>query len=590
MARAHLSFAERWFAFLDLRGTKPKDLGRDVVASLTITVLGIPQGVAYAMIAGLPPAMGLYASCVPTIIGSLFRSSRHVVSGPTNALSLLVGTAGAAAADLDPVPTALLIAFLVGVVQVSAGVLRLGALVDFVSIPVVVGYITGAGVLIGVGQLHNLTGSPGARGNLFQKVWGWAHELHDVNWWALGIGLGTAAAIVGLRKIDKRIPGAIVVLATLTLLSWLLDFRALGLDRVAEIAPIPAGFPPLTLPGRDWDLGQYDVVLPIAIAATVLSLVESSAVARALATRTGQRLVISTEFLGMGLSNVAAAFFGGYTGSGSLSRSALNEIVGAKTRLSAVMSGLWTLLALLFLGPAIDFTPLAGLAGLLLVVAFDLVDVPRIRRILRARRSDAFAFLITVLGTWILRLDQAVYLGVATSLVLYLRRARLLALHEVVFSEDGDPVELRFDDPTAADRACRAIRVLNVEGHVFFASARELQGALDELMSHDEVRAIIVRLRRARSLDVTALDVLEAAATRLASEGRALYVVGHHPEFQALLERTGAKKVLGDDKVIETELHFFTAAEEAMRRALDDLDEHHGCTDCPIERRLRKRG
>lgn len=586
MAGGPGSFAERWFAFLDLRDAKPKEMGREVVASLTITVLGIPQGVAYAMIAGLPPAMGLYASCVPTIIGSIFRSSRHVVSGPTNALSLLVGTAGAAAAGLDPVPTALLIAFLVGVIQVGAGALRLGALVDFVSIPVVVGYITGAGVLIGIGQLHNLTGSPGASGNLFEKVWGWAHQLHGVNVWALVIGLGTAMAIVGMRRIDKRIPGAIVVLSLLTLLSWLLDFRSLGLERVAEIAPIPAGLPPLTLPGRDWSFADTETVLPIAIAATVLSLVESSAVARALATRTGQRLVISTEFLGMGMANIAAGLFGGYTSSGSLSRSALNQLAGAKTRLAAIMSGLWTLLALLLLGPAIDYTPLAGLAGLLLVVAVDLVDVPRIRRILKARRSDAFAFLITVLGTWVLRLDQAVYLGVATSLVLYLRRAKHLAIHEVVFAEDGDPIELRFDDPSASERACKSIRVINVEGHVFFAAARELQAVLDELIGQPEVRTIILRLRRARSVDVTTLDVLEAAAERLGAEGRALYVVGHHPELQKLLESTGAVATLGEDHVIQTEMQFFTAARAAMERALEELGDEHPCADCPVARGL----
>ncbi len=583
------STAARWLAFLDLRGLTAADLRHDLLSSLTVTVLGIPQGVAYAMIAGLPPAMGLYASCVPTIIGSLFRSSRHVVSGPTNALSLLVGTAGAAAAGLDPIPTALLIAFLVGVVQTAAGVLRLGVLVDFVSIPVVVGYITGAGVLIGIGQLHHLTETPSGSGNLFMKVLGWAEHLHGVNGWALLVGLCTAAAIVALRKIDKRIPGAIVVLSLATLLSWLLDFHALGLSRVAEIAPIPVGLPPLTLPGRDWSFDAWATVMPVAIAATVLSLVESSAVARAIATRTGQRLELSTEFLGMGLSNLTAAFFGGYTGSGSLSRSALAHISGGRTRLGPALSGVFTLCALLFLGPAINFTPLAALAGLLLVVAVDLVDVGRIRRILKARPSDAAAFVITVAGTWLLRLDYAVYLGVLTSLVLYLRRARLLSVHEIVFSGDGHVVELRFEDPTARARACSAVRLINVEGQLFFAAAGELMSVLDEVVADESARVVILRIRRARGLDITAVDALEAAADRLEASGRELFIVGVRPDALSLLERSGARARVGSDHVIATNLTFFEAAETAMRAALESVGEHPCGDDCPLQRRLDRR-
>lgn len=585
MAQEQRSAASKWLAFLDLREMGRGDFRRDFVASLTVTVLGIPQGVAYAMIAGLPPAMGLYASCVPTIVGSLFRSSRHVVSGPTNALSLLVGTAAAAAADLDPVPTAFLLAFLVGAIQTSAGVLRLGTLVDFVSIPVVVGYITGAGVLIGIGQLHNLTETEGGGGNLPQKVIHWAQHLEGINGWALAVGLGTAVAILVLRKIDQRIPGAIIVLSLLTLLSWLLDFEGLGLSRVEDLAPIPAGLPPLTLPGRDWAFDDWGTIMPVAVAATVLSLVESSAVARAIATRSGQRLDLNTEFLGMGLSNLSAAFFGGYTGSGSLSRSALAHLAGGRTRLAPALSGVLTLVALLVLGPAINYTPLAALAGLLLVVAAGLVDVPRIKRIFKARPSDAFAFSITVLGTWVLRLDHAVYLGVATSLVLYLRRARMLTIHEVVFGDDGHVIELRLDDPTARERGCERIRILNIEGHVFFAAAGELQAALDEVIADVTAQVLILRMRRAYWMDVTVIDALEAAATQLQMQNRQLYLVGMDEPTVELLERTGAKAKVGEERVIPTSLEFFEAAEQAMAAALEVVGDHE-CDDCPIRRRL----
>jgi SulP family sulfate permease len=573
--------------FTDLAGYGRRDFTKDLVAALTVTFMTVPQGVAYAMIAGLPPAMGLYASCVPTIVGAIFRSSRQVIAGPTNALSLLVGTAGAAAAGLDPVPTVLLLSFLVGVMQVAAGVLRLGVLVDWISMPVVIGYITGAGILIGVGQLPNLTETPGVEGNLFQKVAGWGQHLADTNGWALLTGAVVALAIVGLRRFDRRLPGPMIVLAIATLASWAFDFGALGLRRIADIAPIPARLPPLTLPdGEHWSFDAWRTLLPLAGAVTVLSLVESSSVARAIAVRTRQRLDVNTEFSGQGLANLAAAFFGGYPVSGSLSRSALNHQGGARTRLAGVMNGLFLVPVLVFLGPAIDQTPVAALAGLLLVVAVDLVDVERVRKIVKARPSDAFAFVVTVLGTWIFRLDQAIYLGVAVSLVLFLRRSQMLTVHQIVFEEDGRILEMTLDDPEAPYLDCSSIRILNVEGQLFFGAAGELQTALDETIRDPRVKAVILRLRRAQGLDVTTIAVLEEAATQLAAEGRHLFVVGLRERANELLERTGATEEIGEDHVFPTTLRWFQAADQAMAEALKLVGEHECGDDCPIARHL----
>ncbi|HJL16745.1 MAG TPA: SulP family inorganic anion transporter [Sandaracinaceae bacterium LLY-WYZ-13_1] len=581
---------EQLAPFLDLKGYGREDLGKDLVSALTVTFMTIPQGVAYAIIAGLPPAMGLYASCVPTIVGALFRSSNHVVAGPTNALSLLVGTTGAAAAGLDPVSTVLLLSFLVGAMQVTAGVLRLGLLVDWISTPVVIGYITGAGILIGVGQLPSLTETAGAEGNLFEKLWGWSQHLDETNGWALLVGAIVAGSIVGLRRLDKRVPGPMVALTLATLASWLLDFEALGLRRIEDLAPVPASLPPLTLPdGEAWSFDRWLSLLPLAGAVTVLSLVESSSVARAIAARTRQRLDVNTEFSGQGLANVAAAFFGGYPVSGSLSRSALNHQSGARTRLAGVMNGLLLIPLLLFMGPAIDFAPIAALAGLLLVVAADLVDVERILQIVKARPSDAFAFGVTVLGTWILRLDQAIYVGVAVSLVLFLRRARMLTVHQIVFEPDGRVRELTLDDPDAEYLECANVKVLNVEGQLFFGAAGELQQALDEVMRDPAVRAVILRLRRAKGLDVTTIGVLEEAAGQLAAEGRHLFLVGLQDQAQTLLERTGAAELIGTDHVFPTTLRWFQAADLAMAEALEHLGDHDCGDACPLARHLAVR-
>ncbi len=578
-----------WRVLSELRGYGRSDVARDLSSALTVTFMSVPQGVAYAMIAGLPPAMGLYAGCVPTIVGSLFRSSRQVITGPTNAVSLIVGTAGAAAAGLDPVPTALLLAFLVGAIQVSAGALRLGSIVDYISIPVVMGYITGAGILIGVGQLANLTETPGGSGTLWSKLGSWASHLDDANPWAIGAGAATGLVIVGLRKLDRRIPGAMIALALATFSSWLLDAGSFGLRRIGDLTPVPVGLPPLTLPSSEWSFAHWQTLLPIAFAATVLSLVESSAVARAISTRTGQRLDLSAEFLGQGLANLAAAFFGGYPTSGSPARSSVNYQSGARSRLAGVYSGLMMGVVLLGLGPVVSHTPIAALAGLLLVVALDLVDVKRIVMIVKTSRADAAAFAATLIGTWVFRLDHAIYVGVALSVVLFLRRARLLTIHHIVFDPEGRPFELRFDDDTHSDHECSAIRVLGVEGQLFFGAAGELAATLDPVIADERVRVILLRLRRAYGMDASIIQVLEAAAARLEAGGRHLMLVGVRPDAQRALTRTGLAATLGEDHLYPTTLKWFAAADEAMVRALE-LVEAHPCGECPLVRHLRASG
>ncbi len=584
----------RFLPFLDLAGYGRADVGKDAVAAVTATFLAVPQSVAYAMIAGLPPAMGLYAAAVPVIVGSLFRSSRHVITGPTNALSLLVGTAGAAAAGLDPVPTALLLAFLVGAIQVAAGVLRLGVLVDYISIPVVIGYITGAGVLIGVGQLHQLTATDGGTGTLFEKVGFWVTHLEGANGWAIGVGLLTAGGIVGLRAIDERVPGAMLVLAIFTLASWLLDGHArFGLTTIGDLSPVPAGLPPLSLPTGEgtygWSFADAPALLPVAIAATVLSLVESSAVGRAISARSGQRLDLSAEFVGQGLANLTAAFFGGYPTSGSLTRSALNHQIGAASRLAGAASGLLMGVVLLGLGPAVNETPVASLAGLLLVVAYDLVDVPRIRKIVRARPSDAAALGATVLATWVLRLDHAIYVGVGLSVVLFMRRARMLTVHQLVFDDRGGLMELRPGDPLLGERECKSIRMVQLEGQLFFGAAGELLTALDDVVADPRVRVIWLRVRRAVGMDATIAQALGEVAERLRGEGRHLVVVGVRPDAVAILERTGAMRAIGPENVFSKTPTWFHAADRGLLRALALVDAHACDGACPIERHLEAR-
>lgn len=569
----------RFLPFLDLRQASAADVGRDVLAALATTFLAIPQGVAYALIAGLPPAVGLYASIVPTIVGSLFRSSRHVLSGPTNAISLLVGGAVAVlAADLNAPVTeiALTLALMVGIAQVLAGALRLGSLVDYISRAVVLGYITGAGVLIGIGQLHNLTGTTGARGDIVTRITVWVSGLDEVNWTATAVAAVTAALVVGIKRIHKQAPSALAALVLVTVGTLALGLTG-DLMTVGDLAPVPASLPPLTLPT------VFDPsLIAVAFAVTVLSLVESSSLARSIADKSGDQLDISVEFFGQGLSNISAAFTGGYPASGSLSRSALNHSAGAQTRLGGVFAGIFVAIGLLVAGPWVDRIPIAALAGLLVVVAVRLVDVPRIRKSMKASTGDAVAFTGTLIGTWTLRLDHAIYLGVVLSIILFLRRARMLVVRDLAVDDTG---RLREVKPGDGQRD-NTVHIVHVEGPLFFGAAGELRDGLARAARTPGVKALVVRLKRTQGLDATSAEVFATIAEQLKESDRQLVLVGMRDDTMAVLDRTGVSERIGRSHLFPTKPGWFQAMDAGVQHALKLADAPQ---DSPLRAYLDRR-
>ena len=556
--------------FPDLTGYSPRSFGTDTLSATAITFLAVPQGVAYAMIAGLPPATGLFAGALPLIFSAFVRSSPHVIAGPTNALSLLVGSAIAANTTDDPVAAALVLAAMVGIFQMGAGLLRLGSVVDYISSAVVAGYITGAGILIGVGQLKNLTGTPADHGNVYTQISSWIAGIEGVNYITLALGLGTTLAILCLRQINRflpgnaRVPSAIIVLSGGILLSWALDLDALGVAITSSIAPTPVGIPPVAIPNIT-DVGLVQSLLPLAVAATVLSLVESSAVARSNAAKTGFQLQSDREFFGQGLANLVSGFSGGYPISGSLSRSAIHARTPGTTRVGGVLAGLMMLAVLMVLGPIVDLTPVASLAGLLMVLAVDLVDFPKIKAILAGDLGDKTAFTATMLGTWILPLDQAIYLGVGISLVLFLRRARQLVVRTMYV----DGFRVRESDGT--DPTDSPIRILHVEGSLFFGAANELYHALDSVVADERVQVLILRIKRTRGLDYTTATTIESIENRLSSQGRTLYLVGMNAEAMRLLERVGIADSVGRENLYPSRMEWFGAMDQAIADAAQEV-------------------
>lgn len=565
-----------WFAFLDLKQYKRAYLLRDVVAASVVTFLGVPQGIAYAAIAQLPPAMGLYASTFPTLVGGLFRSSHHVVTGPTNAVSLLVGGGILALQGIDPVTIAVTLAFLTGIFQLMAGIFRLGAVVDYISRPVVLGYITGAALLIGLGQLPVITATQGGHGTLFEKLGMWITQIPQTSLVSVIMAVSSALLIFGLRRVHTAIPGPLIVTVLATVLSLRWDLHAYGLKLVMDLRPIPGGLPAFSLP----DLRLVGQLLPLAIACTVLSLVESSAVGRALATHTGQRLEMSTDFVGQGLANLAASVATGYPVSGSPARSGLNYRSGAQTRLSGILSGLFMLLILVALGPLANYMPLAAIAGLIIVIAIDLIDLQKIRSVMQSGLSDRSAFLVTLFGTWLIPLDKAIYLGVGISVVLFLRKARFL-----VFTALTLDVDHRFLEMESLEQRplCPSIRILEIEGRLFFGVEGELQHLLDEEINRPQTQVLLLRLKRTQGLDFTIATVFQDAAKRLRQTNRWLVLAGLRKDAQQIFERVGVAQEIGLEHLFSNQSPWFADEDEALQHACALLKS--SCSPCPFRHR-----
>ena len=526
-------------------------LTADAQAGLVGALVVLPQGVAYATLAGLPPQHGLYCAMVPVIVAALWGSSWHLISGPTNALSLVVFATVAplaAPGSADYITLVLTLCLLVGAIQLAMGVARLGALVDFISHTVVVGFTAGAALLIVASQLHNFFGvaiPPGA--GFFGSVRKLATSLDASDPWIAATGAFTIAAALGARRLAPRIPPMIVAMIAGSVFAWLLA-RA-GVAQVPTVGTLGADLPPLSLPSFDPDV--WARLAPAALALTVLGLTEAVSIARALALQTGQRIDGSQEFVGQGLSNLAGAFFSAYPSSGSFNRSGVNLQAGARTPLAAVASALLLVLIVLIVAPLARHLPLAVMAALLFVVAFGLVDLGEMRRIVRTSRSEAIVLAVTFVATLATPLEFAILFGVFASLLVYLNRTTHPRLTPVL-PDPRSPLR-RFVPVAPGAPRCPLLEVLRVDGSLFFGAVEHVRDEIEAARrSRPGVRHLLLVGSGVNFIDVAGCELLvrEAAASRDA--GVTLYAANLKPEVREALERGGFLDAFGRDRVFDT--------------------------------------
>ncbi len=555
-----------------LREYRPDFLKPDVLAGLTVAVMTIPQAMAYALIAGLPVQYGLYASIVPTIVGCLWGSSMHLISGPTTTVSLVVfSTLHALAAPNtgDYIRLALYLSLLVGAVKLILGFARLGALLNVVSHAVLTGYMAGAAVLIAFNQLPGLLGfHHGQHGLMFyQQLGNLIGQLPQANGITLMLGVLTIGIIVGLKYLKPGWPGSLIALALATALVSLFNLEQHG---VAVVGDFPRSLPPLHLPAMQ-DLMQTPRLAPGALAIAILGLVEAVSIAKSIAAQSRQRLDINREFIGQGLANVSACFFSGYPGSGSFVRSALNFSAGGKTPLSGIISAVAVAVMVLLAAPLAARLPLSALAGLLIVVAYGMIRKRDIVRTVKSTRGDAAVLVVTFLSTLFLNIEFAIYVGVLLSIGLHLAAVS----HPRIDSVVPDPATGKMIASTNGEACCQ-MDIIFIEGSIFFGSAEFVRDDLQRrLRNRPEMANLLIRMHEVNTMDASGVDILETLSEEIKRRGGGLFFSGVNYRVFEVFKNSGLLKDVNAT-------HIRTSSEAAIRQAMRDYFYPHICAACPV--------
>jgi len=508
----------------------------DVQAGLTVALVALPQAIAYAMLAGIPPVYGLTTAVVAGSLSAALGRSPQVATGPTNTTGLLIlGAMSPFVAETGLIPREALpalatLTLLAGAIRVVVALAGGAHLVRFLPESVLVGFTAGAGTLIGAMQLDEALGLPPVRATgLWAELAGVAAQLADGRPPALAavaVTLLCVAAIVAGRRVARRLPAALLAVVLASLGAWALGLgQATGLPLVGERAAVPTGWPPVALPSLDLALVERFFVPACAI--VLLGTLELAVSARA----GGARPDLRREILAQGWANAVGAFAGAFPASASFTRSALLRLSGARTRLGAVLSALFVLPVLLFGAGLVGAVPQAALAGVLLVVAFEMVDRDAVRRLWSASAETRLLLVLTFVATLVLPIEWAILLGSGTGLVIHLANTSAPRLR-LLRPADGRLV------PVAAGESPLEV-VLEVSGNLHYAAVPPFVSEAERIVPPD-ARLVVIDLSHAHEIRFTALRALEQLADETARAGGAFWLAGVNADTQALIRRSGS--------------------------------------------------
>ncbi len=553
-----------------------QSLWADFLAGLTGAVIVLPQSVAFALIAGLPPIYGIYTAMITPIVAALFGSSYYLISGPTTPISIVVFAAistFAEAQSADYIRLALTLTFLAGLIQFIMGLARMGTLVNFVSHTVIVGFTAGAGILIGVKQLRHVLGIDLTTGQSFiDTLIEMSRRIGETEPLVLAVGLSTLLIALLLRWWSRKIPYMLVAMVGGSLLAIWLGGEAAG---IATIGELPAEFPSFSPP--DLSEATLKSLLPKALAVALLGLIEAVAIAKAIANQppgpgqTQQRIDGNQEFLGQGLSNLVGSFFSCYAGSGSFTRSGINFQTGARTPMAAIFAALLLMMILLFIAPWTAYLPIPAMGGIIILVAYNLIDFHHIKTILKSSKRESAVLFVTLLATLFLDLEFAIYIGILLSLFFYLERTA--QPHLALMAPDPDEQRRRFTYIIRKDglQQCPQLTIVRISGSIYFGAIDHIADYFGKLYEGEEKHILIIA-KGVNFIDLAGAEWLVSEAARWKDKGGGLYFSGLKRIAQDVLIPGGFKKQIGED-------HFYFTKKEAVAEIYQRLDQER-CKDC----------
>jgi SulP family sulfate permease len=537
------------------------DLRPDLIAGLTVAVVLLPQAIAFALIAELPPAVGLYAAIVTSIVGALWGSSNQLHTGPTNSTSLLVLATLlpiAAVGSPEYLAAAGFMAVLVGIFQAVLGVSHLGILVNFVSDSVIIGYTAGAGILIAFNQLRHLMRLefPSAS-SLIATVQELSIHMSETHFISLAIGSSAMLLLLLQKRFLPKWPGALIIMV---LSAAIVGIGGLDKDGVIILGEIPRNLPPLAKLSL-LDIGLISDLASGVLAVGAIGLVESIAISRSIASQSRQRLNSNQEFIGQGLANILSGFFSGYSVSGSFTRSAINFDAGARSSLAGVFSGIFALIAMFVLAPYAAYVPRAALAGVLVVTAYGMIDKAEMKRILRGTRGDAIIMVASFISTLFLPLQFAVLVGILLSFVVYVLRTSVPRVIPVLPSENFKHFMPQLDrDP------CVQMGIVDIFGDLYFGAVPHVDDVIrNHMEANPSQRFLLLRMFSVNQVDISGVHALEALVQAYRDRGGDVYMMRTQEPIVERLKSTAFYDFLGEDHFLPYQM----AIDHLFHRVLD---------------------
>jgi len=542
-------------------------LKADAIAGLTVALVLVPQSMAYAQLAGLPPYVGLYASFLPVIIAAVFGSSRQLATGPVAIVSLMTAAALEPLAIQNPegfLAYAAILALMVGIFQLSLGLLRLGVLVDFLSHPVVVGFTNAAALIIASSQVGKLFGVASRKGeHHYETIWNLIQDIPQTHFTTLIMGLLSIFLLISIKKISPKMPNVLITVVVCTLLAYFLGYEERG---GAVVGVVPSGLPGFKIP--DVEFNQVVHLIMSAMVIGLLGFVEAISVSKAIASETRQRLSANQELVGQGLSNITASLFQAYPVSGSFSRSAVNFSADGKTGFSSIVTGVLVAVTLLFLTPLLYHLPQATLAAVIVVAVMNLIKIKPIIHAWKVHKHDGFIAVAAFVTTLFFapHLEKGIMIGVLLSLGLFLYRTMSPHFVEVSRHDDGTLRNADLFNLKTSD----TVSVFRYGGDLYFANAGYLEGkVLNSIAAKPDLKVMILDFESVDLVDSTGEETLGRIAERLETAGIELYIARAQKSMRDAFIRSGLMDKIGEDRFLRERTQ---AARFAKEKFGDDID------------------